>query len=170
MGCLYLLTFGSSKRYVGITEASLPVRLAAHRKEVGRSRRKCAVHRAWKTHGEPVSRVLALASGKYLLDLERLAVKAYGTLSPDGYNMTPGGDMSCSMTPEIKARISAALKGKKLPPETRAKMSAAQKKRAPITEEVREKIKAGQRASEAFKNRRSPKRDNVSGRYLSDAL
>lgn len=203
MGYLYRLEFSSGKGYIGITERrTLSKRIDRHRDAV-KSGGQYAVHRAWRKHGEPVVRVLAMASGKYLLDLEQRAIASYGTFGPGGYNMTPGGEVPPSTIPEIAAKLSVAMRGRKLPPETiarmrlfrpsagtrekmaaakrgrklsvetRAKMSASQKARIsaePFSAEHRANISAALASSEVFKNRRHPKRDNVSGRYLSDAL
>lgn len=55
---------------------------------------------------------------------------------------TPQSPMARNMTPEVRAKISATLKGRKLSAETRAKMSAGQKRRLPRSPEFREKMRA----------------------------
>jgi hypothetical protein len=55
-------------------------------------------------------------------------------------NMTPGGDGLSNPSPEIRAKMSAASRGRKASPETRAKMSEAHRN---ISDETRARISAG---------------------------
>lgn len=98
-----------------VSEASK--RFAEHRYQ---SKAGCeqVVHRAIKKHGDAKFEILVVANGrKYLEDLERKAIIAFGTRSPNGYNCTDGGD---------GAPVGNQYQlGKKRSDETRARMSAA---------------------------------------------
>lgn len=83
-----------------------------------------------------------LAREQYWLD----ATKCYK--SDVGYNSSSLAD-KVSMTPETRAKIGAGRLGKLHTEESRAKMSAAQKNRPPISEETRRKM------SEANKGRKN---------------
>jgi hypothetical protein len=124
MGCLYRLDFASGKQYIGITAGrSTATRFRQHRSKLSRGSDN-AIYCAWRKHGEPRARLLAFASGDYLLDLERRAIAAYGTLAPQGYNLTIGGEHP-PLEPATRAKISAAHVGMKHTVEARAKMSVA---------------------------------------------
>jgi len=124
MGYLYRLDFASGKRYIGITnEPTAKRRFLTHRGSA-KAGSGLAVHRAWRKYGEPRMKVLAIATGEFLLELERRAVAAFRTSDRDGYNLTPGGDFNPATTPEARAKMSLARRGRPLSPETRAKMSA----------------------------------------------
>lgn len=143
MGFLYKLDFASGKSYIGITTLhAANQRFIVHRSEAVRTRSKLLIHNAWRKHGEPHMTVLAVASGDYLLELERSAIRAYGTQEPNGYNLTAGGDANPSSTPAARAKISAFAKTRIHSPETRAKMSAA-KKGKPKSVETRARMSAG---------------------------
>ena len=75
-----------------------------------------------------------------LAERERYWIAYYNTYK-DGsqFNLTPGGDISPSKLPEIKAKISKAHKGKIFSEETRKKMSEAAKGRE-FSEDTRKKI------------------------------
>jgi len=60
-------------------------------------------------------------------------------------NMTSGGD-GCAGTPEVRAKIAAALRGRKLSPEHRAHIAAGVQQRA-ATPEYRANVSAGVRAA-----------------------
>jgi len=72
------------------------------------------VHCAWRKHGEPVCTVLAeFDSQDDLHAAEIAAISEFGTMSPDGYNVSIGGDTAPSINPEVAAKISARAKGRK---------------------------------------------------------
>ena len=129
MGYLYKLDFASGKSYVGITvQRWLCSRIAQHRHDAGTGS-QLPIHRAWRKHGEPTVTLLAVASGDYLLEIEKRAVEVYNTFK-GGYTASPGGDLVPVMTPEIRAKIGAAARGRVASAATRAKMSAQRKGRS----------------------------------------
>jgi len=122
MGTLYKLDFANGKSYIGITTKSMNTRFKHHAADVNRGS-EYAVHNAWRKYGEPKLLVLAVVEDKDLAETEIRAIKAFNTLTPNGYNMTPGGENSPMLVPEIKAK----LVGIKRSDETKAKLSAAKK-------------------------------------------
>jgi hypothetical protein len=87
--------------------------------------------------------VLAQMESCHLPAAEMHAINYFGTLSPSGYNMTPGGETPPSLVPEIAAKIGAKLIGKKISDETRAKRSASLTGRV-FTETHRARLAAAQ--------------------------
>jgi len=72
------------------------------------------VHCAWRKHGEPVCTVLAEFDSQDALHAAEIsAISEFGTMSPDGYNVSTGGDTAPSINPEVAAKISARAKGRK---------------------------------------------------------
>lgn len=162
MGTLYRLDFANGKSYIGITTKAPEKRLEGHRRSTKYS--DLAVHRAWRKHGEPTMRVMAIIEDADLAATEIRAIAAYGTLVPNGYNLGPGGDMSPMLNPIVAAKVSATNKGmaaafkgphskeakakqraaklgRKLTAEHRAKIAAAGIGRMP-TEATRAKLSA----------------------------
>lgn len=163
MGCLYQISFPNGKSYIGISSTTAEKRFAAHRAK----RSKSVVSHALRKYGASSVklRTLVVANDwKYLCDLERRAIAAYGTKIPAGYNVTEGGDgaLGYSHTKEHldkirgvvpkgmagykftdadKEKIAAAGRGKKRSPETKAKIGEANKHRE-WTEESRAKASA----------------------------
>jgi group I intron endonuclease len=123
MACVYSLTFSSGKQYIGMTSELLRRRLAIHRRD---SKTKPAyVYRAWRKYGDPEIKVLAVVEEHMLRDTERKAIAVFKTLAPHGYNLVHGGEGG-GTSEYMRRMVSLRFKGKKLSPETRAKMSAAQ--------------------------------------------
>lgn len=132
VGCLYLLTSPSGKRYIGITSSSFEHRWAQHvcGANVGSD---YPISRAIRKYG-PESfqrRVLAIARMSDLRPLEERAIVAYGSRRPSGYNLRSGGEQK-NHHPETIEKTRAALKGRQLrgigwkhSEETRRKMSAS---------------------------------------------
>lgn len=87
----------NGKRYIGITEYSLKRRWSGHKK-YARDGAKTAIHRAMAKYGIENFAIVELASfakgssREMLCEMERAFIAREGTLTPNGYNMTPGGD------------------------------------------------------------------------------
>lgn len=162
MGYLYALEFASGKRYIGITESTPEKRFKYHKK-LAPFRTDLLVYRAWRKYGEPRVLTMAMATGKYLLDLEMRAIASYGTFGPGGYNLTPGGESSPLNLPHVRAKTIAAHIGSKRSPETCARISAAKRGvpfSRPRSAETRAKLSAslmGHRHSDETKKKISMK-------------
>jgi group I intron endonuclease len=150
---IYIITNKiNAKQYVGITKR-LSRRWTEHKMMKGDS---VALYSAFKKYGVEnfVFTHIADAFDKdAACTIERLLIAEKNTITPNGYNMTSGGDGGFVMSDETRAKMSAAKKGKPAynkgkpsNPESVAKMSAT-KKGKPWTPEQREKIMAGRLAS-----------------------
>lgn len=124
-GCLYSLTFPNGKRYIGITAGALSRRLSLH-KSHAKTGRAGAVYNAIRKYGPAgfIAETLVVAADwEYLCDLEKKAIAAFGTLAPCGYNLTAGGEgfLGQTFTPEQRAKMSVARKGKGTGPRLHAR-------------------------------------------------
>ena len=160
MGYLYKLDFSSGKSYIGITtQKRMSDRIKGHKHDAEHGRKNNAVQLAWRKHGEPKLTVLAVANGSFLLELEQRAISAYNTHTPNGYNMTVGGDVNPmegkTHSIEVRNAISAAGVGRVLSPEARAKISASKigKKRSPETCAKMSNSMMGKKLSEETKKK-----------------
>lgn len=120
MGQLYCLDFRNGKSYIGITERTAIDRLNDHKKCVNTG--DTPVYNAWRKHGAPELRVLAIVENDDLAALEIRAIKAFNTLDPGGYNLSFGGSISPSRNPAIAAKISKSNKGRICSEYTRQKL------------------------------------------------
>lgn len=94
MGYLYKLDFSSNKSYIGITnQKTIRGRINGHR-FCAKNNPKYPINHAWGEYGEPKVKILAIAEGKFLLELERKAIIAYKTLIPGGYNSDLGDSLN----------------------------------------------------------------------------
>jgi group I intron endonuclease len=117
----------NGKGYVGQTIRTLEERWAQHKSQgIGRYKND-ALHNALLKYGIEAFEIAVLDSSAKTLDelneLEKFHIKAQGTLSPGGYNLTTGG-FSYKRSPETLAKMSMAMKGKKPSAETIAKIVA----------------------------------------------
>ena len=87
----------NGKRYIGMTEQSLRLRWSQHKK-VAAAGVDTAIHHAIRKYGsenfkiEPLASILPSMGRKTLCEIERVIIAQEGTMSPAGYNLTPGGD------------------------------------------------------------------------------
>jgi group I intron endonuclease len=144
MGILYKLTFSSGKAYIGVTRRRLSARMQDHRKRAGRTRKdeKFAIYEAWRKYGEPVVEILAVVENEDLAAAEIRAIELFRTLSPNGYNLTLGGDgvrTGRKVSEETKEKLRIANLGKKQSLETRKRRSEALTGRI-CSEDTRRKI------------------------------
>ena len=142
MGVIYLITCRiNGKPYVGKTKRSLETRIAEHKrnKSKGNSPVEMAIDKyGWENF---TVEILEVCPVEMLNEREKFWIAALNSKSPNGYNLTDGGDGQVGCTQETRAKMSAAKKGKpahnkgkKGKPhsaETKAKMSAAHKGKSP---------------------------------------
>jgi predicted GIY-YIG superfamily endonuclease len=169
----YLVTGPSGKRYVGITSGEIAARWQQHVSAAIARRFNSALHAAIRKYGAEAFSVEQIGSAetwKELCALERSAIAERGTFTPNGYNLTLGGDgtpgyiyanrspesqaqlskkiaeANARRTPEERARIAEAIaaskRGKPRPPELIEKL-AAQKRGKTHSEEARARMSAG---------------------------
>lgn len=151
---MYKLTFANGKSYIGITSTSLGRRTVLHRSQ---AKNMIAGHlqRAIRKYG--FSSIIIEVIGttedwNSLCEMEKLAIAEFNTLSPNGYNMTPGGDgqlggkfnVGRACCEAKRKKISDAQKGRVFSNEHREKLSAARigRKFNSHTEDHRLKIAA----------------------------
>lgn len=94
MGCLYRIDFPSGKSYIGVTSKPAEWRLTEH-KNAARSTGDLVIHKAIRKYGEnscTISTLVISDDDDYLKAIEVLAIKKFNTLTPNGYNMTSGGN------------------------------------------------------------------------------
>lgn len=148
MGFIYKLRFSTGRAYVGLTRKTVGARFCEHASCVGDPRKKSVLYNAWRKHGAPILEVLAEVPDHLLLAAEVAAIAEHGTLYPNGYNTTAGGDVCPMHTPAVAQKVSDAKMGKKRPdlhtessreklraarlgakmsPESKARLSAARK-------------------------------------------
>lgn len=170
MGELYRLDFKSGKSYIGITQGSSKRRFLGHKKAAEGTKSTCAVHEAWRKHGEPKLTVLAVLESSELAAAEIRAIAAYETLAPAGYNITPGGDFSPMLHPWIRARVSKSLAGHKInvgrkhTATSKENMAAAQRS---LKKEISQEHKA--RLSESMKEKHKSGAFEATYKKISDA-
>lgn len=111
MGQIYLLTFPNGKGYVGQTRKTLDARFRGHRNAARRGV-GTLLYNAWRKHGEPRMMDLGFVPDQILNITECALILVCATKYPHGYNTTAGGDINPSSDPLVKAKISAAKKGK----------------------------------------------------------
>ena len=173
----------NGKRYIGVTSTSLSERLYHHR-SFARAKGKTALAGAMRKYGEPAFEMRALASllpGKTeedLFDLEREIIAQEGVIAPYGYNLTSGGGgligykfsdkevqrrRSYRASPETRVKMSAAQRGcgERMAPETRALVVAAaananrgRKRRPDEIEKIRNGWSAERRADYSARMKR----------------
>jgi len=124
MSVLYRITSPSGKSYIGVGKYSAEVRFKKHSHDA-KSGRKTALCNAIRHYGAEAMRVetLVISTSEYCFDLEVKAIAAFGTLCPNGYNMTTGGEGIHEMDPETTRRHRDAIRT----PEHRAFASASSK-------------------------------------------
>lgn len=122
MAELYRLDFSSGKSYIGITKHTALKRFYFHGKSAANSG-KGVVYHAWRKYGPPRLVTLAVLTDADMLDAEKRAIVVFGTRHPNGYNMTDGGDIPPSLSPEVANKIRMKLKGRKLSYERRLALS-----------------------------------------------
>lgn len=132
IGCLYMLSMPSGRSYIGITTRPLAKRVAQHGWLTKNTGRGFAIHHALRKYGrdKAVVRKVLIGRWDYLKAIEPLAIKAFGTKFPYGYNLTDRGDGVLGLTPQARERIAASGRGRKCPEHVRAAVSAAQRGRA----------------------------------------
>ena len=113
MYILYKLVFASGKAYIGQTSRNMNKRMTQHR-WTAKKGSQLPVHCAWRKYGEPeISVVAEFDTQDELHAAEKAAIIALGTLTPQGYNVSYGGDTAPSKNPEVAAKISRMAIGRK---------------------------------------------------------
>ena len=176
MGCVYLAKNRvNGKRYVGKTIGPLEKRMVYHLLAAKHKANTTLFTRALAKHGAAAFEWIVLFEGdndSELLRVEREMIAMLRTRSPKGYNLTDGGEGPCGckrseetrrkmseasqnrkrapLSPDHRAKIGAAIKGKRHSEETKEKMRLAIANRS-----VEDRARIGDAIRDA-NNRRSP--------------
>lgn len=125
-GKVYLLIDGTNDfEYVGQTTRSVEKRFKEHAKC-----KTTYIGKAIRTHGAENFVIVLLkecANKEEMAFWERNLIKSRNTKSPNGYNLTDGGEGIMGCTDETRAKISKTFKGKPLSLEHRAKIAVSQR-------------------------------------------
>lgn len=124
MSVLYRITSPAGKSYIGVAKHSAEARFKKHVRDSkgGRQTALCGAIRKYGAEAMQVETLL-VATSEYCFQAEIKAISVFGTLAPNGYNMTTGGEGVHEMDEESKRRHRASVNA----PEVRAAKSAASK-------------------------------------------
>lgn len=153
----------NGKQYFGITKTTVPKRWMGHKTDAFRPNRGVgALGRAIRKYGPEafvIEEVCVAFGVENACAIEREMIAEYGTLTPHGYNLTSGGEaggghkhsaesvernrqrnLGKTMAPEVRAKISAALKGRPKTPGhiENARVGCIGRS---VTEETKEKLR-----------------------------
>jgi len=116
MGCIYKITNCiNQKLYIGLTINDAETRFKKHKSMIY-SNGCSALYEAFKKYGVEnfiVETICFSSNKKELMSLEKHYISELNAVSPNGYNLTSGGE-NCKVTDETKKKISKALKGRKI--------------------------------------------------------
>jgi len=107
----------NGKCYVGKTKGSMKERKIGHYRDCIRANHYSAFYNALRKYGPDFFEWSVLDECddlKVLNALERLFIRRLNTRSPNGYNLTDGGDGQSNPTPEIRLKMRLAKLGKTL--------------------------------------------------------
>lgn len=112
MAMVYMAQAPNGKKYIGFTTKSLKERARKHQLDAENHRTEYAFHRAIRKYGfsEFHFKPLVIGSKEYCLEIEKRCIDAFGTILPNGYNATHGGDGLDLITEEVIKRRSASIK------------------------------------------------------------
>lgn len=117
MGIIYLLTSPSGKRYIGQSKHSIERRVSVHKSAAKMNTKKnCIVlNAAIKKYGiEKFKKEILLICENEDLNLNEIKfIDFYDTLSPNGYNLTKGGDSFHNLSEFSKQKLSISMKKRK---------------------------------------------------------
>ena len=116
MGCIYKITNCiNQKLYVGLTLSDAETRFKKHISMIY-SNGCSALYGAIKKYGIEsfiVETICLSNDKKELMNLEKHYISELNTISPNGYNLTTGGE-NCRVTDKTKQKISTRLKGREI--------------------------------------------------------
>lgn len=99
---------------------------------------------------------------------ERRLVKELGTLAPNGYNLTTGGEAGKEVSETTRERLRNSRLGKTASQSTREKISAIHRGKT-VSEETRRKLSAARKGLEESEEWRRHIADSVRGRTWTEA-
>ncbi len=128
MGCIYKILNNINKKiYIGLTTNTAEYRFKKHKSMIY-SNGCSALYEAFKKYGVEnftIETICFSSNKKELMSLEKHYISELNTVSPNGYNLTSGGE-NCIVSKETRQKISNRLKGRKI--EWAEKVSSGVKK------------------------------------------
>ena len=119
MGFIYKLNFPSGKSYIGQTTQSIETRIKAHRQK---SSGCILVSKAIQKYPDFEIEILLEINNELLSEYEIKFIKLYDTVSPNGYNLTHGGEGGIP-SEETKAKMRESHKDRVVHDDWRQKIS-----------------------------------------------
>lgn len=157
----------NGKQYVGITKRGSEKRWGASGSRYKKQAIGAAIQKyGWENFDHEIL-LTGLTKEEAEAEEKRL-VRELGTLAPNGYNLTTGGNLGCEVSDETREKLRAINIGKPKSESVKAKVSAAQKGKI-VSEETRRKIseaRKGIRESEEWRRRIS---EGCKGRKWSES-
>ena len=148
---IYIITCTvNGKIYIG-SSVNIKRRWSQHVSDLKtRTHDNCYLQNAWNRHGEKAFKIdaLELCDKSILVEREQFYLDTMKPFKSRGFNIAitaQKSQLGRPVTPEHRAKISAARKGHSVSEETRAKLSKAQKGVARHSEETKQKIGAASR-------------------------
>lgn len=125
MACLYMITAPSGRSYVGYSSRDAESRFSEHVGNAKGSRTNSILHAAIRKYGAERMhvRTLLIGSEDYCFGVEDSAIKAFGTMMPNGYNMIGGGVGLTRMPESVVRRRANTLKATMARPDQKQKRS-----------------------------------------------
>lgn len=133
----------NGKQYIGITKRKPQKRWGVN----GSRYEKQAIGAAIQKYGWDNFAHEILATGltrEEAAKEERRLVKALGTMAPNGYNLTSGGDIGTEFSLETKKKLRDSRLGKVASQNTREKISAIHKGKT-VSQETRQKLSSARK-------------------------
>lgn len=138
MAFLYKLLFSNGKVYIGQTSGSIKKRFRSHSYSAN-GKSNLPVHKAWRSMGAPTVQCIGEFGSEEISAEEIKAISEHNSMLPNGYNVSPGGEISPMLIPGIARYVANKKIGFKFSEESLKKMSESQKGRK-HTEEAKKKI------------------------------
>lgn len=109
MGCVYMLTAPSGKKYIGITTRPIEERWKGHQQK---SSNCLLVKRAIEKYGwdKIKKEILLYCQDDQLEYYEKTFIDLYDSLAPNGMNCTSGGEINKQLSITTKSNISKGVK------------------------------------------------------------
>lgn len=170
-GLIYKITnLINDKVYVGQTTQELKLRLKYHK-----SNKNTLIGRAIRKYGWENFSVEVLEeceTQEQLNEREIFWIKKLNSKNPNGYNLTDGGERNYKVVESVRRKISLAGMGRKFSDETKAKISASNKKHYAENPERRLKISIANTGNQYSKGRvlsfETRKKMSESKKHLSE--
>lgn len=149
-----IINAANGKEYVGVTTKGYKNRFASHlwhaRKEAGSCRALYAAIRKYGSDCFSVKLLSTASSFKHMNELERKYIADRGSMYPNGYNLTDGGDAGVFVE-DTRRMMSERLKGKPMSQKNKAGLLKAWSN-PEIRERRRAAIKAAMNRPEVREN------------------